>query len=79
MTDSQRYPYKLCLIMYESRYKVTCAFLLQENNEINLEKRQYLPHFLSDTGFKGTVVNRGLPSLRRGTLENSNFSLLKIS
>ena len=45
----------------------------------NLEKLQYLPHHSSDTGFKGTVANRGLPSLRRGTLENSNFSLLKIS
>ena len=33
-----------------------------------LEKRQYLPQYLSDNGFKGTVVNQQLPSLHRGSL-----------
>ena len=32
------------------------------------QKRWYLPHFLSDKGFKGTVVNRVLPFLHRGSL-----------
>ena len=31
------------------------------------QKRWYLPHFLSDKGFKGTVVNRVLPFLHRGS------------
>ena len=30
---------------------------------LNLEKRQYLPHYWSDQGLKGTIVNRALPSL----------------
>ena len=39
------------------------------HNEIflNLEKRQYLSHFLSDKYFKGTVVNLALPILRGGS------------
>ena len=35
----------------------------------NIEKRQYLPHYLSDKGFKGTVVNQALPSLHGGSVE----------
>ena len=57
-------------------YKVTCAFLPQENiqelskiNTLNLVKRQYLPHFLSDKDFKGTVMNRILQSFYGGLLE----------
>ena len=34
-----------------------------------VEKRQYLPHFLSDVGIKGIVVNRTLPSLNGVSLE----------
>ena len=51
---------------------------LQENVEklleltlLNLEDRRYLPHYGSDQGFKGTVVNRTLPSLHGGSLENT--------
>ena len=49
---------------------------LQENllelSELNtLEKRQYLPHYWSDKGFKVTVVNRTLPSVHGGSLEKN--------
>ena len=36
---------------------------------LNLEKRQYLPHYWSDKGFKGIVVNLALSSLAVGSLE----------
>ena len=36
---------------------------------LNLEKRQYLPHYWADKGFKGTVVNQTSSSLNRGTLK----------
>ena len=36
---------------------------------LNLEKRQYLPHYWSVKYFKGTVVNREMPSLHGGSLE----------
>ena len=35
----------------------------------NLEKRQYLPHYFTYKGFKGTVVNQALPSLHGGSVE----------
>ena len=49
---------------------------LQENllelSELNtLEKRQYLPHYWSDKGFKVTVVNRTLPSAHEGHLKKT--------
>ena len=43
-----------------------------------LEKRRYLPHFLSDKGFKGTVVNRALSSLPGGFLKPTLTVPLKI-
>ena len=50
--------------------KVTCAFLLQENIKEFSEiitykpwKQQYLPHYLSDTGFKDAIVNRAFEYL----------------
>ena len=52
---------------------MTYAFLQQENTwnyqNYTLLKRQFLPHYLSDKGFKGTVVNQALPLLNRGSLE----------
>ena len=59
---------------------MTCAFLLQEIiyelSQLNIynleiEKRQYLPHHGSDKGFKDVIVNRTLPYLRGGSLRNS--------
>ena len=35
---------------------------------LNLENRQYLPHYWLDKGFKGTFLNRALPSLHGGSL-----------
>ena len=35
----------------------------------NLEERQYLPHYWSDTDFKSTVLNRAMQSLHGGSLE----------
>jgi len=50
-------------------------FLLQESilvaSKISTEKRQYLPHYLSNKGFKGTVVNRKFPILHGGLVEFS--------
>ena len=52
--------------------ELACAFLLQENIvELNPFKLQYLKHYWSDTGFKGTVVNPSLPSLHGGSLETT--------
>ena len=42
-------------------------FLLIRNK--HLEKRRYFPHFSSNKSFKGTVVNRTLPSLHGGSLQ----------
>ena len=33
------------------------------------EKRGYIYHFLADIEFKGTDVNKALPSLHKGSLE----------
>jgi len=33
------------------------------------EKRRYLPHYWLDSGFKGTIVNRALPSLDEESLK----------
>ena len=53
-------------------------------NKLNLEERQYLPHYWTNEGFKGTVVNRAFPgsfeitliqSLKRWTFEGKYFSV----
>ena len=44
---------------------------------LNLEKRQYLPHYWSDKGFKCTVVDRTLLSLHGGSLEITPTQSLK--
>ena len=41
----------------------------QKETLSNLEKRQYLLHYGSDKGFKGTAVNLSLSSLHGGSLE----------
>ena len=58
---------------------------MRNNGEINrkkhfteLEKRRYLSHLWSDLGFKGTVVNRTLPSLHEGSLCNNAYSPFKV-
>ena len=60
---------------------MTYAFLLQENtwNYLNytLLEKQFLPHYLSDKGFKGTVVNQALSLLHRGLLEIAFTVLFK--
>jgi len=41
-----------------------------------LEKRRYLQNWLSDKGFKGTIVNRALPSLHGDLLDSMlNFTV----
>ena len=40
-----------------------------KNEHFKIEKVRYLTHFLSDEGFKGTVVNRTLSSLNYGSFE----------
>jgi len=35
----------------------------------NLENLQYVPYYLTDKGFKGTVVNWALPALHRRSFE----------
>ena len=40
-----------------------------EKNSLKKQKKLYLIHSLSDKAFKGTVVNRALPSLHGGLLE----------
>ena len=42
-------------------YRNTCGNY-QNRTLINLEKRQYLPHYCSDRGFICTLVNLALPS-----------------
>ena len=43
---------------------------------LELEKRRYLQNWLSDKGFKGTIVNRALPSLHGDLLESMlNFTV----
>ena len=61
-------------------------FLLIRTNEetstvkhfFESEKRQYLPHFGSDEGFKGINVNRAMSSLQGGSLEIKIIVLLNI-
>ena len=58
-----------------------CAFLLQESfkelkTSFKNEKRQYFPHYWSDKGSKGTVVNQTLPSLYGGSLEITQLQCL---
>jgi len=79
MPDSQRYPWKHCLVKYE--LDITVLILktdyfqlgLGKHTEIiktkGLGKRQHLPHFWSDKGFKGTLVNQTLPSLQGESLK----------
>ena len=60
------------------------SFLLQEKirrintNKHYSEKRQYLPYFWSENGFKGTVVNLALPSLHGGSLEITRTIVVNI-
>ena len=59
---------------------MTCAFhcrnisiwIISFLNLFKLEKRIYLPHYWSDKGFKGTVLNRTQPSIfsKRVTIKN---------
>ena len=57
MPDLQRYSFKSFL-----RRK-------QKQTLIKSGKRRYLPHFWSDQGFEGTLVNRTLPSVHEGSLK----------
>ena len=58
--------------------KVTCTFCCRKTywnyqnihcTLVNLEKQQYPPQFWSYKGFKGTIVNQALPSLKKGSLK----------
>ena len=122
MSDSQRYPLKLCLINctqlisiirnwyqlyaidinctqlisivrnwyqlyaidinfynFQNRFNSTVVSLQSDSRQFYwrahieiirlVEKRQYLPHFLSDVGIKGTIANRALPSLNGVSFE----------
>ena len=42
---------------------------MEKLNILESGQRQFLPHFLSDLSFKGTVVNRALLSFHGGSLE----------
>jgi len=62
--------FKLFIFFCGFSAEVTCAFPATRNNgeiiSIKHDKRCYLPHFLRDQGFKGTVVNRELLSWHWG-------------
>ena len=72
-----RYPLEaFCLIKYELWFLYNtdlCNFtagIHQYKTILNLEKRRHHTHYLSDRGFKGSVVNRTLASL---TTAGANF------
>ena len=50
--------------MYHSQ-----GYKLKSLNTFMLRKTKYFSHFLKDKGFKDTVVNRALTSLRGGSFE----------
>ena len=57
---------------------------ITRNKHLDLKKRQYIQHYWTNKGFKGTVVNLALPSLHGGSLEitlkwqNFNLSLSNV-
>ena len=82
MSDSQQYPEKLCWIKYELEINVydfkkliICGFSTKVQMAhfylilLNLEKRQYLPHYWSNEGLKGTLVTRAVSTCHGGSLE----------
>jgi len=67
LIDSQRYPYKLCLIKYESQIIFNHDFSSNRKSLRNYQNQPFLDlklfyfsHNLSNKCFKGTVVNRSL-------------------
>ena len=54
-----------------------CIFQTKEesNTLYKLKKRRYLPHYWSDKGFKGTVVNRADPSVNGESEIQKNYHL----
>ena len=56
-------PIDLCLIKIDLRISTVAKHVWIIRTLIYLENRQYLPHFWSDQGFKGTVVNRAFSYL----------------
>ena len=69
--------FKLFIYFYGFSVEVTCTFLdyISGNGETHkkltswVRKTRLSSTFLSDWGFKGTLVNRTLPSLHWGSLE----------
>ena len=53
--------------LYKSEYRISTTG----------KQRQYLPHYWSDKGFKGTVVNKKLQCLQGGSLEITFIVSLK--
>ena len=41
------------------------GIMIRMKHILNLEKRQNLPHYSSDKGFQGTIVNQAFSSLHR--------------
>ena len=61
-------PIDLCLIKIDLRISTVAKHVWIIRTLIYLENRQYLPHFWSDQGFKGTVVNRAFSYLHGWSL-----------
>ena len=49
--------------------RISTAENIWELTELNSFKRRYFPHYRTDKYFKGTVVNRALPSLHERSLK----------
>ena len=66
-----------CWFSFAVSLQATCAFLAHKNQRrryqkqklIKSGKRRNFPHFWSDQGFEGTLVNRTLPSVHEGSLK----------
>ena len=72
--------FTMFIIICEFSVKVACTFLLYNKKQwrnsqkltlFEYRKQLYLPHFWSDQGFKGTVVNQALQSFNGGSLDTT--------
>ena len=57
--------WKLIICGFSTKVQMAHFYLIL----LNLEKRQYLPHYWSDKGLKGTLVTRAVSTCHGGSLE----------
>ena len=64
------------LFFYKNYFRISIVGKIRINRTKHYKprERQYLQHYLLDTGFEGTIVHRALSTLHGGSVEVTLYS-----